>query len=339
MQPAMSLPTDQKLQKLSRRLQQTIDLTIEKVVAHNEDPKKYPLPAKAKSLERVFHNLFEELPKKHRKAVIEAANKTLKASGTERNRIYGELAAVNLRSAVSLVDQVKTVPVPASLQFTPAEQKELMTKMKQLVPKPKRKPTVARAAVDAVELNFTVQTLTCVRPTDLIKDEVSIAPFVIDNLGTSLEATSFFVGKFKKGDSAAVSNGTLQVSLNNGEFPKTFVGGFLLIEKDLLRASGLVLALSAFLYGACAALVTTALFLIPGAPATAPLIVALGIAGIFSGIVASVIRGMSDDLASSFDVLTLDGPVASETVFDRTIDTSIGDYKGRYKAAVEWIAK
>lgn len=109
-------PLNTKLEWL-KRTSKSIDIALERVVAHNENPKLYPLPSNSKSIERALHRLFETLPRKNKNDLIDKVNPTLKASSTKRSQIYGDLADVDFRSSVSVVDQVKTKPVPGSGWF------------------------------------------------------------------------------------------------------------------------------------------------------------------------------------------------------------------------------
>src|SRR5215216_1200308 len=154
------LQLDTKLNWLKERVSRVIDMSLERVVAHNENPQYYPLPGDNKSLERALHRLFESLPARNKKKVIDKVNKTLKANSTERNRIYGDLAEVNFRSSASLVEQVKSKPLPSNIKLTQADVNELRRRQK-LQPVKPRKPArlvPAQAAV-ASQVTFVIESL------------------------------------------------------------------------------------------------------------------------------------------------------------------------------------
>lgn len=333
-----------KLGSLVERTTKAVDLAMEKVVAHHQNPQQYPLPADSKSLERAFHNLFEKLPALKRKKVINKANETLKASSSERTRIYGDLAQVDLRSAVSVGEQVKSLPLPANLRFTQAETKSVMAKFKTLAAKPKATGR-PRQAAEASEIGFVVQNLTCVKPNDIRKDEVSLAGFGVDNVGNAFNVAPFFVGKFKKGDTLGVGAGNLfNFKLAEGVFPKAFTASFFLVEKDLLRNSDFINAVIISLQVAGAALVAIfegmLIVAAAGGPVSVALVIAAAVTGLGLVILAKVSSIMLDDFSfDSIDVLVLDAPVAPGTTFDRSFEIQVGVYRGKYRATAQWIAK
>lgn len=335
-----------KLEWLKERTKKTMDLALEKVVAHHENPGQYPLPGDAKSLERTLNRLFQALPDRNQRKTIDKINATLKAGSADRNRIYGDLAGINLRSAVPVVQQVKALPVASNLKFTEAELDELRGKRKTLpfIKHKRASQPAPQQIVEATELAFVVQSLTCVRPTDLRKDEVNLAGFATDNVGGEFEVAPFFVGKFKKGETLSLGgNGRLfNFKLTQGEFPKTFLAGVFLVEKDLLRNSDFVNALIKFCVVATATLaaisVTMLIVGIAGGPFSVPLIVGSLVAQIVLGASSSILTKMIDDISfPAADALTLDAPVPPGTTFDRTFNFELGDVKGQYQAAIRWV--
>jgi hypothetical protein len=335
-----------KLDWLKERTNKTIDLALEKVVAHEENPGQYPLPGDAKSLERTLNRLFQALPAGNRRKTIDKVNKTLKAGSAERSRIYGDLAGINLRSAVPVVQQVKALPVASNLKFTQEELDELRGKRKPLpfIKNKKASQPAPTQVVEATELAFVVQSLTCVKPTDLRKDEVNLAGFATDNVGGEFEVAPFFVGKFKKGETLALGgNGRLfNFKLTEGEFPKTFLAGIFLVEKDLLRNSDFVNALIKFCVVATATVaaisVTMLIVGLAGGPFSVPLMLGSLVAQIVLGASASVLTKMIDDFSfPAADALTLDAPVPPGTTFDRTFNFEIGEVRGEYRAAIRWV--
>ena len=295
---------DTKLDWVKDRVKKTVDIALERVVAHNENPQYYPLSADPKSLERALHNLFEALPRKNKKDTIEKVNKTLKAGRDARTKIYGDLVDIDFRSTVPVVQQMKIKPVPANLKFTQADLTEVRSRLKlRRVVKPQKtsQPTPAQA-VEATLLGFEVVSLKCIRPTDIRKDEVSMAGFGIDNLGEDKDnqVAPFFVGDFKKGETLALGEQgkIINFKLTVGEFPKTFFASVFLIEKDLLKNSEFVNALITFCVVAAATLaaitVTMLIVGLAGGPFSVPLIVGSLVAETLLGISALVLTKMID---------------------------------------------
>ena len=339
-------PLDTKLDWLRDRLNKTIDIAMERVVAHDENPKYYPLPTDPKSLERALHKLFEALPRKNKKDTIEKVNKTLKAGKAARTKIYGDLVDINFRSSAAVVEQVKTKPVPANLKFTQADVTEIRTRLKlpTAVKSQKSKPVPAQV-VEATELGFEVINLTCVRPTDVRKDEMSIAGVGIDNLGEDTQVAPFFVGDFKKGETLELGNQgkILNFKLTVGAFPKTFFASVFLVEKDWLRNSDFVNGLQIFLFSVAAALTAISLVMVvvglAGGPFAATLTAVVMGAGAFFGLAWTAVRRMVDDISfPNGDTLVLDAPVAPGTVFGiDPLGFEIGELKGKYTATARWV--
>lgn len=336
---------DRKIDWVKDRMAKTIDIALERVIAHNENPQYYPLPSDPRSLERAFHRLFEALPRKNQKDAIERVNKTLKAGRDARTKIYGDLANVDFRSKTSIVEQVKIKPVPEVFKFTQADMTELRSRLKRPAARP-QKPTRPAPAqgVGATELAFEVVNLTCVRPTDIRKDETNLAGVGVDNVGEEINVAPFFVGNFKAGDSLALNNKILNFKLTVGEFPKTFISAIFLVEKDWVRNSDFVNALQIVLFATATALIAIASVMVivglAGGP-FAPILTAVILgAGAFFGLAWTAVRRMVDDISfPSGDTLVLDAPVAPGTIFDvDPLGIQIGELKGQYTATARWVA-
>ena len=339
-------PLDTKLHWLKQRTSQSIDIALERVIAHNENPSYFPLPSDSKSLERALHRLFQTLPRKNQKDLIDKVNTTLKASTAQRKQIYGDLAEVDFRSSVSIVDQVKVKPVPANLQVTEADLTEIRSRLKLKPAKPitQLRPPRPTQIVEATELAFEVVSLTCTKPSDVRTDEVNIAGSALDNVGGALQLAPFFVGKFKKGETLPLGakGRVFNFKLTVGAFPKTFVAVIFLVEKDLLRNSDFVNALITFCAVAALALSVISLGMIVvgvlGGPGSVALVVGVLVAEMLLGAASSVISKMRDDVSfPASDALTLDAPVAPGTTFDRAPLSLDVTARGKYQAAIRWV--
>jgi hypothetical protein len=338
---------DRKLDWVKDRLNKTIDIALERVIAHDENPSYFPLPSDPKSLERALHTLFETLPRRNKKDLIEKVNKTLKAGREARTKIYGDMANVDFRSKTPILDQVKIKPVPENLKITEADVTELRSRLKlPSVVKPQKpsKPVPAQAVV-ATELAFEIINLTCVRPTDIRKDEMSLAGVGIDNIGGEIAVAPFFVGDFKKGETLALGakGKIVNFKLTVGEFPKTFFVAFFLVEKDWLRNSdfvnGLVILFGVLAAALSAISLTLLIVGLAGGPVTAALLGAVMGATVIFGLASSATRRMIDDFSfPNGDTLLLDADVAPGTVFNiDPLGFQIGELKGQYNATARWI--
>lgn len=338
---------DRKLDWVKDRLTKTIDIALERVIAHDENPAYFPLPSDPKSLEWALHRLFGTLPRRNKKDVIEKVNKTLKAGREARTKIYGDMANVDFRSKTPILDQVKIKPVPENLKITQADVTELRSRLKlPSVVKPQKpsKPVPAQAVV-ATELAFEILNLTCVRPTDIRKDEMSLAGVGIDNIGEEIAIAPLFVGDFKKGETLALgAQGKIaNFKLTVGEFPKTFFVAFFLVEKDWLRDSdfvnGLILLLFAITSALAAISVGMLIVGLAGGPFSAALMFIVMGANVVFGLASSAVRRMVDDFSfPNGDTLVLDADVAPGTVFDiDPLGFQIGELKGQYTATARWI--
>ena len=338
-----SIKLDTKLEFAKDRLKKTIEIALERVIAHYENPGYFPLPSDGNSLEWALHNMFETLPRRNKKDVAEKVNKTLKASKAERQRIYGDLEDVDFRSTNSLVNQIKTKPVPKNMKFTNVDLIEVRNRLRLGPVKPKR----PRQAVEAVELGFDVVSLSALHTTDVRKDEVSLAGSALDNVGGVINVAPFFVGKFKQGETVALGGQSrlFNFKLTQGEFPKTFVVNFFVVEKDLLRNSDFIDAMQKFCVAASVALsaILTVLVVVAelGGPASLPLLIGLLVASTLLIVANGIIEIMRDDVSDAgIDVLVIDAPVAPGTVFGREpVTVRLGHYQqGQYQAIVKWVA-
>jgi hypothetical protein len=336
---------DEKLDYVKGRLAKTIDIALERVVAHDENPSYFPLPNDPKSLERAMHRMFQALPRKNKKDVIEKVNRTLKAGREARTKIYGDLVDIDFRSTTPTVGQVKAKPVPDNIKFTDADLTEMRSRLKLPTSVKPQKPPKPTQVVEATELAFEVVNLTCLRPTDIRKDEMNIGGVGIDNVGAGIDVAPFFVGDFKKGETVALGNQgkILNFKLTVGEFPKTFVAAVFLVEKDWLRNSDFVNALQIAIFATATALIAISSVMVivglAGGPFAPILTLAIMGAGAFLGMVWTAVRRMVDDISfPNGDTLVIDAPVAPGTIFNvDPLSFQVGELKGAYQATARWI--
>ncbi len=353
--------TDRKVELLKARIQNAITLGFEKAVAHRENPSAYPLPAGGKSVERAFHRLLESLPNGKRKKLIEKINETRKASATARKSKYQDLANVDFKSAVAVVDQVKSMAVPESIKFTEVETNELVARVRARVDvptktvgngsplKPGKKNGVARQKVTATNLAFVVDSMTCLKPDDLIKDEINLAGFSIDTNGNSVELAPLFVGKFKKNDTLALGGNSKLFTLPIDPLlvPQTFTAGLFIIESDLVRNQELLDALLdlCIVISSVGSILTLPVFALTLAFAPGALLpLAIAVLGIA---VASLIGKLlaitlGDDISLAVtDTLVVEEKIEIGQEFARTfnVEKVAGGFSGNYTISGRWVGE
>lgn len=350
-----------KLRLVTDRVKGAINLAMEKVVAHQKNPGQYPLPSDPKSLERALHKLYSKMPNRKQKKMAEKASVVMKKSAAQRTQIYGDLMAVNLKSSVSIVQQVKAIPPPANFRLTQAEITALKRKIGTVAVKLKKpaatakakgrtppRPTAPAQVALASNVGFFIDSLTCIKKDEITKDEISLAGIGIDSAGVAQELAPFFVGKFKKGETIAVGKNPFNFKLDQTQLPQTFSAGLFLIEEDLLHNPDTVRALITVFLAAGFALEIIAMAMIAvglAVPVSATLITVLMIAGaVAGGIGMFVIPLLADDFSDViFDSLTFDVPVEPGKQFDRTIAIdpvflgTIDSFNGKYQATVHWL--
>ncbi len=343
---------NEKITLLKKRLGNTVQLSFEKVASHHEDPSKYPLSTDNKTIERAFHNLLEALPRLKRNKIIDNINKTFKAGASERSNLYGELVNVNFKSAVPIAEQIKSIPVPAEMKITEADADKLMEFLKINSEKPKNgngqflsgsinnNKSVPQQAISANNVSFIAENLTCINTDDIRKDEISLAGFAIDALGNTIDIDTFFVGKFKKGETITLNRKLIDLNIP-GQLPAVFSIGLFIIESDLISDSDLVIKLRVLmetiafvLYAAAVAAIVLQL---------SPLAAVLCLLGVgFIGL-KYVFTLMGDDISFlEEDSLTLLNKINIGDSFDRIIKIGKGfslfsNFDGEYNLTGKWI--
>jgi len=334
----------------TNRIRGLVDLALEKIALHHQNPGQHPLPTDPRSVERALHNLFVKLSDRRQKKLLDKAGETLKLNATQRAQHYGELKAVDLRSSAAIADQIKALPVPAAFKFTPREIAYYENKLKAMADKPTKVSQPKPRLAVAETVSFIVDTLTCKKKTEVSKDEISIGGFAADNFGNSLNVAPFFVSKFKKGETVSLGDkGKLFTFKQNvGAFPITFTANIFLVETDLLHNQDLVAALSVVLQAlGLAALAILIVLAVAGVAIPTVIGLILFGTGLVLGILAvSVLPLLTDDFSIlTSDSLTVLSALAPGVAFDRTLDINgltsglAGLFPGEYTATGRWVAE
>lgn len=236
-----------KMQLLTNRLKNMVELTMAKVAAHVNAPQAYPLPADQQSLEHAIYKYYNVLPKSKQKHFFDNANKILNAGETNRKAQFGDLATLDFKSNKSLAAQIKELPLPANMKLNEAEEKEVLSKAENH-PHLKRRKSIAiePQGVAPRTLSLFLESITCNDTSDVRKDEISITGIVVDALNRTSTIVTKNLGKFKKDDSKNNKIKLFDFDLREANtFPQSFFTTLFITDSDLFRNDN---AATAFLY-------------------------------------------------------------------------------------------
>lgn len=347
-----------KIKALKTKFDNTVTLAIEKAVGHMQHPEQYPLPGDPKSMERAFYNLFHDAPKKSREALFAKVNPGLNATAAKRKTLYGELSGIDLRSATAVLDQVAALPVPEAAKLTPAEIAALTGQNAGTMAKTaakKRNPGAAPAprAIAAGTVDLFADTLTCIKKSEIGKDEIVLEGVVTNGLDLNQAIQPIDLGKFKKGESKTVSTNpifTFDIIEDSTGSVQNLTALLFLREKDgikneelafkislVIGAIALALALLALgiaIVGTLLALTSQALFVV--------MLVSF-FTGTALGPITPAVLLLADDISSKeTDTLVVDETLQVGDVINRSLNfdlVKLGfDFtKGNYTAALRWV--
>src|SRR5262245_44535376 len=170
-----SFPFDGKLRGFLNRFAKTGEVALDKAVAHLEQPDTYPLSPDPNSMEKILSRYIARLPPRERRGATAVVMPRLRASAAERQRIYGDLAAINLRSAQSVEQQLIARPVPAQLTLAGPEIERLQNLLD-----PTRRSAVSRTPFS--QLSLCVSQITCVEKTRVLGELDFQDELVLDTL-------------------------------------------------------------------------------------------------------------------------------------------------------------
>jgi len=358
---------ERKIELARERTINVVNLAFEKAIAHRENPSKYPLPTSNRSVERAFHNFLEVVPKAKRNKIIDKVNETLKASATTRSSKYKDIVNVDFRSKTAIAEQVKALSVPEELRFNEAEGNELLARFHQRADKKALKKREGKFAAGegaarqsqpqqaavATKVSFVVDTMTCLNPDDLMKDEINLAGFSIDVNGNNVELAPRFVGQFKKNDTLGLgANGTLfTLDIDPLLASQSFTAGLFIVESDLvsdpevIRKLGLLFAAIGVAIAVVAvALMVVSVFVAPViSVAMAYFLVSLSFA--FQVFSLQLIPLFGDDISLPItDTLLVEEKIDVGESFARNLQIGKGfdpqsTFDGKYTLAARWVGE
>lgn len=355
---ANNIELEKKIEWANERVRNTIDLAFEKAVAHREKPSEFPLPS-GRSVERAFHELLSAMPALRRKKAIDRVNETLKATAGARSAKYKDIVDVDLRSAVSVTEQVRSIPVPDTIKFKQEEADELLSRYRLKTVKPSKavpaasakSKAVPRQAVSATNLSFVVDSMTCLNPDDLIKDEISLAGFSIDTTGTKATLAALFVGKFKKNDTVSLGGNSKLFTLPIDPIltPQTFTAGLFLIESDWVSNEEALDKLFNVCFAVSQAVAVGFIPIVILTGTLAPTLIA-PVCIVLGGIVLASMAGkilaftIGDDISNSItDTLVVEDKVEIGQEFARSLTIgegrNAGSFDGQYTLTGRWVGE
>jgi len=239
--PELSHP---KLKKLAQRMASGFEVAVEKVVANLQDPARYPLPRDSKALEHRLRALVEKLPAAKRRELAKQVMPRVEAGAAGRERRYGDLAKIDLRSKQSVVEQLKALALPADLTLTQVDATSLKDRIQKAVDKLKdfTPPLQER---ERNTLLARVLEVRCVKTADVRKDKITLTGLAVNNLGGVRGFGPIKVGEFKDGEAVPFPGPDhLQVATfditQGDEFPKEFSVFFTLIEGNQATVDAIV---------------------------------------------------------------------------------------------------
>jgi hypothetical protein len=180
-----------KVQQEVDRIVAALELARDRVLAHQSDPKKFPLPSGRHSLENLMLQHVKTLPAKEKKTLAsEAATRV--SSVAARRQHYGDLAGIDPKSGESVTDQWAGLKLASP--FSSAEIQELRAAT---APTPRADRAFAR-------LDLEIGSVRCVEKTKNFgeldsKDEMTLTASAI---GAQLRPVSREVdlGKYRTGN-------------------------------------------------------------------------------------------------------------------------------------------
>lgn len=336
---------------IRQRISATLQLSVEKAAAHLKNPGQYPLPSGRDNLEFAIVDLLKTLPKRKPDRFLDKMKEALNAGTAARQQRYGDLAAIDLRNNKVIADQAKTIEVLVAMRITEADLPQLkipgLNKKKVKAVKPVAGGRQPSQAVPGTQLLFAVESITCNKPTDIRKDEVSLSAFAISSSGEQQERNNFFSADFKKKErkspGAAGNLFRFDIGDSTGSgFPISFSAGVFIVEKDWIRNAETAEKVGAILRltGKLICFGSLSLLFIPAASLPLSLsVLGIGAVILFTGDVLLFFAGDDTSETGTDDLLLETPPLAGEN-FARNITLQFVDdgfiKSGNYSVAVRW---
>ena len=224
-----------KLELIQNRVLQSIELTFAKVALHISDPQQFPIPSNSQTLEQAVKKYVNKLPEDEKNYFIAQGKAIAQSPSASRISRYGDLSSIPFDKPASIIDQVKTMPLPNTMKFDENDKNEIYRRNKHIRDleatndKPERVPRGAQPKT----LRLSIDRLHCIDPQDVRKDEIQVNGFTVSAINQLLDVNTIELGKFKSGDDIAINKTIIDFDLREANvFPQRFFTGLFLIDKD-----------------------------------------------------------------------------------------------------------
>ncbi len=204
-------------------------ICLDKVVAHHDEPNEYPLPAGADTPEQRLHRILGALPTRRRRQVFESVRPRLRPE--VRRQRYGDLAAIDLRSAAPILQQVRPRAARLLPRLEPAEAARIRTRIRGLLPA--AQPQLGTTARFVMRLHQ----VECEEKTRELfegRDEMRLTAFGFEEDGDQRTVEAVDLGQYRQGEVRQFS-GTELASFDlpaDTTLPRLFIALFDLAEID-----------------------------------------------------------------------------------------------------------
>ncbi|HZI08958.1 MAG TPA: hypothetical protein VE153_01140 [Myxococcus sp.] len=111
---------DEDLRELGPLALGVLRLALDRALAHEAQPAKYPLPAGGRTLEHAAFERISRLPRATRQALSERARERMEAGARMRARHYGVASAINPHVADSVERALSRLALPTPLRAAAA---------------------------------------------------------------------------------------------------------------------------------------------------------------------------------------------------------------------------
>lgn len=344
---AATLLSDPKLKALADQMVRGGELALQKALAHDADPRRYPLPAGGRSIEQAMHAYISRAPAARRRAAGEQAIRGIEAGPEARRRTLGALAGIDLRSARSIASQLAEAAPPAQLRLTADD---LERAGRRLLPT----AAAGRAEAGFARMDLCATRITCVEKTRVFgeldfKDEIVLRGVKVDGVAGVDAGRRLDTGKFGRGDVRNLAAGTRLGSWNlrDRDFPLACNAALFLTEVDEGFSASADLTVANFFN-----FLGGFLLVVAGAGAVAPTGISQGAAAglVIAGLVCfgiGAIAKQAEQVAAdeAFAPLTLGMMLASPaalfangaaTSAPQTLTFRRPEGKGRYEVTCRW---
>jgi hypothetical protein len=216
---------DPRVKAVAKRVLATVQLAGEKAVGNATNPKRFPLASDAGSYERILRARLDERPDVVRATAQLKIAQSLAASPTQRQKLYGPLARLNLGVA------------------TPVEQLAASVDGLPRIKLPAVAPAPAAAGPVNRQLSLRVRRVRCIDETNGLfgseagSDEIVLGATTVDETGDTHTVSKIDIGDFDDGDVKRFSPPRRVTFFNvlegGNQFPKSYYVTLVLAEEDM----------------------------------------------------------------------------------------------------------